>query len=297
VISLGVIAPYRDGAITSGSVLTDFAGILEECGAESVWTVEHVLEADAYEKLYPYSESGQMPGRFVPMADPLEILAFLAARSTTLKLGTAVMVAPLHSPVVLAKRAATLDRISGARLLLGLGIGWQKEEYAAVGVPYADRGERLRECIEAMRALWADRPASYHGRFVAFDRVHSLPQPTDGIVPIILGGNTAPAVRRCARLADGWFPHAIHPADFAAAAALLRATAEAAGRSPEDITISVSPGTADQAREMDVDFVRSYVEHGASRLVINSGLAGPEDLGGLRDRILRYQEVVEKVGG
>ena len=153
-VALGVIAPYADGVITSSTFVADFAGVLEECEVESVWAVEHVVEAEVYEPLYPYNSEGKMPGRYVPMTDPLETLAYLAAVTSTVKLGTAVVVAPLHSPAVLAKRATTLDWLSDHRLILGLGIGWQKEEYAAVGVPYADRGRRLEECIEAMRELW-----------------------------------------------------------------------------------------------------------------------------------------------
>jgi probable F420-dependent oxidoreductase len=239
--ALGVIVPYVDGVVTSGDAMSEFAETLEACGVESVWTVEHVIEADRYELLYPYDESGRMPGRFVPMADPLEILAFLAARSRRLLLGTAVMVAPLHPAVVLAKRAATLAGLSGGRLLLGLGIGWQREEYDAVGVPYADRGRRLEESVGAMRELWAHRPATFTGRHVDFDRVHLVPPPPDGRVPIILGGNSPAAIDRCGRLADGWYPHAIWPGDFAAGADRLRDAAVAAGRSPLDVPISVDP--------------------------------------------------------
>ena len=295
-LMLGVIAPYADSVVTSGTALTEFCGVLEECGVESVWTVEHVLEADDYEPRYPYSDSGRMPGRFVPMADPLELLAFFAALTTDLTLGTGVVVAPLHSPVVLAKRASTLANISGDRLLLGLGIGWQKEEYTSVGVPYADRGARLDECIGAMRALWADRPASFDGRFVSFDRVHSLPSPPSDRIPIVLGGNSEPAIARCARTGDGWFPHAIDHEDFAAGAALLRRLAHDAGRSPIEIPISICPGSTDHARQFDVDFVRPYVEHGATRLVISAPIGRPQDMPQLRETIARYHdEVLDKL--
>jgi probable F420-dependent oxidoreductase len=291
-LSIGITAPYSDATITSGPLMRDFVGLLEELGVESLWTVEHVIEAEQYERLYPYSESGKMPGRFVPMADPLEILAFAAAVSTTLKLGTGVMVAPLHSPVILAKRVATLDRLSGGRVLLGLGIGWQKEEYTSVGVPYADRGARLDETIEAMRELWASRPATYHGRFVGFEQVHLLPPPTSGAVPIIIGGSSDPAVRRCGRVGNGWFPHAMPAEAFARGAELLAATASQAGRSIDDIPITVSPGSVDRAQEMDPDFVRPYVEHGATRLIINAAITDPGELGLLRERIVRYQNEV-----
>ena len=183
--------------------------------------------ADDYEARYPYSADGRMPSApgTTPMPDPLELLAFAAAVTDRLMLGTCVVVAPLHSPAVLAKRAATVDVLSGGRLILGLGIGWQREEYAAVGAPFTERGPRLEESVAAMRALWAGGPATYHGRYVSFERVHLTPAPTRGAVPILLGGNSAPAVRRAGRLAEGWFPYTLGPAELAERADLLRAAA------------------------------------------------------------------------
>lgn len=290
-IALGVIAPYVDGVITSSAFVADFAGVLEECAVESLWAVEHVVEAEVYEPLYPYNTEGKMPGRYVPMTDPLETLAYLAGITTTVKLGTAVVVAPLHSPAVLAKRATTLDWLSDHRLLLGLGIGWQKEEYAAVGVPYADRGRRLEECIEAMRALWTSHPATYHGRYVEFDAVHSWPAPRAAI-PIVLGGNSEPAIRRCGRLGNGWYPWTISPEDFTAGVRILHDAARDAGRSPDEIEITVVPGSANYERETDVDWVRRYVDAGAQRLVVNSRIARTDQLGDFRDRLLAYREQV-----
>ncbi len=291
-IRIGLFAPYSEAFFAAPAALAEFAGIAEECGVESVWAVEHVIEADAYEKLYPYSSSGEMPGRLTPMADPLEMLSFFAATTTTLRIGTAVVVAPLHSPVVLAKRAATVDRLSGGRLELGLGIGWQKEEYASVGVPFSDRGARLQECIDAMRALWGPQPASYQGKFVSFDLVHCLPTPAAGAIPIVLGGNSKAAIARCAVTAQGWFPHAISPDDFAAGAEQLQTLAAQAGRTAP--TITVCPGTADYAKELDVSWVRRYLEYGAARLVLHAGVAEPSQLGDFRQRLLRYREVVDR---
>src|SRR5205809_2344789 len=155
-VPLGMLLPYADGLITSPSFVREFAVAAEEAGIESLWSVEHVVVAEDYEPRYPYSANGRMPtmSGVVPMPDPLELLAFIAAVTERVRLGTSVVVAPLHSPVVLAKRAATVDRLSAGRLMLGLGIGWQKEEYAAVGAPFAGRGTRLDECIGAMRELW-----------------------------------------------------------------------------------------------------------------------------------------------
>ncbi|MFB8008864.1 LLM class F420-dependent oxidoreductase [Nocardia sp. NPDC056000] len=276
---IGMLMPYFDGLVTSGQFLREFAAAAEECGLESVWTVEHVVVAQDYEPLYPYSPDGKMPGGDlgVPMTDPLETLAFLAAASSTLKLGTAMVVAPLHSPVVLAKRAATLDRHSDGRLLLGLGIGWQKEEYAAIGVPFEERGARLDDCIGAMRSLWTQAPASYSGTHIGFEKQFCLPQPERSI-PIVLGGNSAPAVRRAGRVGDGWFPYTITPEDFARGADRIRETALAAGRSEDAVEMTAWPGSCDFAREFDIDFVRPYVTAGVSRIVLTPPLFGPQSL-------------------
>src|SRR5688572_965285 len=210
-IALGMLLPYADGLITSGSFLRDFAAAAEEAGVESLWSVEHVVVADDYEPRYPYSSNGRMPtvSGVLPMPDPLELLAFIAGVTDRMVLGTSVVVAPLHSPVVLAKRAAAIDRLSSGRLQLGLGIGWQREEYAAVGAAFTGRGQRLDECIGAMRALWRDEPATFVGETVSFEKVHCLPRPEAGTIPIVLGGNSTPAIERAARVGDGWFPYTV----------------------------------------------------------------------------------------
>ncbi|MFI0350718.1 LLM class F420-dependent oxidoreductase [Actinomadura sp. 9N407] len=297
-VRLGMMAPFVDGLITSGGFLRDFAGTLEECGVESVWTVEHVVVAEDYETLYPYSRNGRMPGppEGIPMPDPLDTIAYLAGATRTLRFGTAMVVAPLHSPVVLAKRAATIDRHSGGRLMLGLGIGWQKEEYAAIGVPYAKRGARLDECVGAMRALWSQEPATFHGEHVSFERVHCRPRPESGAVPIVLGGNSEAAVRRAGRTGDGWFPYTIGPRDFAARADLLRETAAAHGRDPGAVEITAWPGSHDPSRQNDL--AREYVSAGASRLVIAPRVRTDDarTLDAVREQVTRYRDdVLEKL--
>lgn len=289
---LAVIAPYGDGLITSAGFLRDFAGTIEEGGVDSVWTVEHVIVADAYDPKYPYSSDGRMPSAagVVPMPDPLELLAFFAALTTRLRFGTAVVVAPLHSPAVLAKRAATLDRLSDGRFMLGLGIGWQREEYAAVGAAFSQRGARLEESIGAMRALWADSPATFEGRFTSFRAVHSEPHPINGTVPIVLGGNTNAAVTRAARVANGWFPYAISADEFAQQADVFRAVAADAGRDAPAIT--VWPGSFDPTRERELDWVRGYVDAGASTLAVRLPIRTPADLAGVPDHLARYRDEV-----
>jgi probable F420-dependent oxidoreductase len=280
--------------ITSAEWVSGLAQLLEQCGCESVWAVEHVVVAEDYEPLYPYAPDGRMPtGPETAMPDPLEWLSFVAAFSSELRLGTSVVIAAQHSAAILAKRAATLDALSGGRLILGVGLGWQKEEYHAIGVPYRDRGRRLDENIEAMRALWGPNAATYRGKYVDFERVHCDTKPVQpGGVPILIGGSTDFAARRAGRLGNGFFPYVISPEDLAERLKTLRHAAEASGRNPDAIELTVWPGSWDFGRTFDLDLVKQYAELGVSRLVI-SGLEGDGiELDAIRRLIESYQEKV-----
>lgn len=294
---LGLLLPYTDGMITSPSFLRRYFKAVEELGVESVWAVEHVVVADAYEPRYPYSPDGRMPSAagLVPMPDPLELLAFAAAVTDRLVLGTCVVVAPLHSPTVLAKRAATLDRLTEGRFLLGLGIGWQAEEYAAVGAPFARRGARLEDGIGAMRALWSQSPATYDGTFTSFDRVHQVPSPGGGAVPIVLGGHSDPAVERAGRLADGWFPYTIGPDDFEAAVRRVREASRAAGRPTDAVEITVWPGSFDHGRGSDPELAARYVAAGADRLVLRPNLPAEDPWEALDAQVSAYRDALSEL--
>jgi probable F420-dependent oxidoreductase len=296
-MKFGVIAPYANGLASSGTFLEEFIGVVEECGAESIWAVEHVVIAQEYDPKYPYSDNGKMFGEpgSVEMPDPLELLAFIAGISQRLILGTAMVIAPLHSPTVLAKRVATIDRLSGGRMEIGLGIGWQREEYAAVGASFERRGDQLTECIEAMRELWSAQPATYHGQYVNFDRVFMVPSPTLSKVPIVLGGHSDPAVKRAGTMADGWFPFTISPEEFVRQAALLRSAAEHAGRDGNAVAMTAWPGSFDPSTEEELSVVRAYVDAGASRLIVNPRITQAKDLPHVRDQLMRYAEQVAGV--
>jgi probable F420-dependent oxidoreductase len=294
VVKLGVLAPLLPGLADSGEFMREYAALLEDCGVESIWGVEHVVIAHDHEPRYPYSDSGEMGPAFRQLAlpDALELLSFVAGASTRLNLGTAVILAPLHSPAVLAKRVATLDSLSGGRVILGLGIGWQKEEYAAVGAPFRARGARLEECMLAMRALWADSPATFRGEHWSFDRVYSNPRPARGSVPILLGGNSDPVIDRIGRLGDGWLPFTIGPDQIAESVSRICKVAEGVGRDPGTIEITAWPGSHDQSSEQDLDYVRRYVAAGASRLLFWPQMSGPDDLVLVREQLERYQDQI-----
>src|SRR6476620_8322539 len=166
------------GARTQPDDAVAMAQAAEEAGFDSLWTVEHVVVPAGYESSYPYSKSGRMPGtEDAPIPDPLIWLTYVAAATSTIRLATGILILPQRNPVVLAKETATLDQLSGGRLLLGIGVGWLKEEFDAIGVPFAERGARTDEAVTALRALWTQDAATHHGRFSDFTDCVLRPHP------------------------------------------------------------------------------------------------------------------------
>jgi probable F420-dependent oxidoreductase len=262
--------PFMDkGMGTDPQFTRRYLRMIETAGVESIWTVEHPIVAENYEKLYSYSADGTAPFQYdTEMCDPLEWLAFAAGCTDALKLGTGVVLLPLHAPIVLAKRVATLDAMSNGRVLLGVGMGWQKEEYQTIGVPYGERGPRLDEGIDAVRALWTQSPSTYHGKYYHFDRVYSYPKPARPAgVPIIIGGSTNLAARRAGRVGDGFFPHAVSPDDFGKLIPVMFAAAKEAGRDPSKIELSVSPPMHKFGASLDQGIMKAYVDVGVTRFL------------------------------
>jgi probable F420-dependent oxidoreductase len=228
------------GRYADGPAAVELAQAAEAAGFDSIWTVEHVVVPHGYQSRYPYSPTGRMGSGLedFPIPDPLIWLAFVASATRTIKLGTAILLLPQRNPVVTAKAVATLDHMAGGgRVLLGIGVGWLAEEFAALGVPFADRAERTDEYVAAMRALWSQERASFQGRFVAFQDVFCRPLPPGRRIPIIVGGDTKAAARRAGRLGDGYFPARPAPAELLDE---MRRAAEGAGRNPADIELTVS---------------------------------------------------------
>jgi probable F420-dependent oxidoreductase len=233
------------GLAFASSVGTDSQSALEICrkaeavGFDSVWGGEHVIRPDKIESPYPYTEDGEMPGDAeTPIPDPLIWLAYVAAAAPTLRLGTCILIVPQRNPLVLAKELATLDQLSDGRVELGLGVGWLREEFDALGIPWERRGARNDEYIAAMRALWAGPHAEYHGQFVDFDPATCNPRPVNGSIPILVGGDTPVAIRRAARMADGYFPGSTDPEKLAGLIQDVRRAAEQEGRDADSIAIN-----------------------------------------------------------
>jgi len=228
------------GRYADGAAAVELAQAAEAAGFDSIWTVEHVVVPDGYQSRYPYSPTGRMGSGLedFPIPDPLVWLAFVASATRTLKLGTAILILPQRNPVITAKAVASLDHLAGGgRVLLGIGVGWLAEEFASLGVPFDDRGPRADEYVAAMRALWSQERASFHGRFVSFQDVFCRPLPAARRIPIIVGGDTKAAARRAGRLGDGYFP--ARPASAELVDEMRRA-AEVAGRNPADIELTLA---------------------------------------------------------
>jgi probable F420-dependent oxidoreductase len=247
----------------------------DEAGFESIWTVEHVVVPVGYESEYPYSPTGKMPGdERSPIPDPILPLAYAAALSTNLRLGTGILILPQRHPAYVAKEMATLDVLSGGRAILGVGIGWLEEEFEVLGIPFKERAPRTEEGIRAVRHLWAEKPEPFEGRFHRFAAVESNPKPVQpGGVPIVVGGHVPGAARRAARCGDGFFPVRGDFAELEVLFAAMCAECEKIGRKPEEIELSTGVAPA-----IDADTVKRYEDMGLSRLVIGPPAFDPEGL-------------------
>ena len=251
----------------NGAEALEAARAAEENGFESIWTVEHVVYPDDYASTYPYSPDGKMPaGSSTPIPDPLMWLAYIASATTTIRLATGILILPERNPVVLAKELATLDHLSGGRVELGIGVGWLREEFDALGIPWERRGARTDEYVAAMRALWATDGASFDGEFASFSRVSSNPKPPNGAVRIVVGGHSRAAAERAGRLGDGLFPGKGSSAELAELLDIARQTAAAHDRDPAAIELTAgAPGglSKDPAGAME-----ELASVGVSRVVV-----------------------------
>jgi probable F420-dependent oxidoreductase len=255
----------------------------EEAGFESIWTVEHVVVPVGYESRYPYSPSGRMPGpESSPIPDPIVALGYAAALTRRLRLGTGIVIVPQRHPVYLAKELATLDVLSRGRAIAGVGIGWLREEFEVLGVPFEERAARTEEAVRAMRSLWSEKAQPFEGRFFRWPAVESNPKPVQKPgVPIVVGGHVEGAARRAARIGNGFFPARGDLALLPKLLAALRDECGKVGRNPEEIEVTTG------AAPLDADTVRRFEDLGVSRLVIPPPAFDPE---GLRRGLFEFAE-------
>jgi probable F420-dependent oxidoreductase len=293
-VEFGIALPGR-GPLAKPDQVLRIAARADALGYASIFVTDHVvLPASMARSVYPYSPTGQLPGGAAQdYLEPLAMLGCLARVTRRARLGTSVLVIPYRHPVVTAKMLATIDRLSGGRVILGAGVGWLREEFEALGAPpFEARGAVTDEYLRLMRTAWTTDPVTFEGRWVRVQAVHALPKPVQpGGIPVWIGGHTDAAVRRAATLGDGWHPIGMRPPamllpeEYAAAVRRLHAWAQGAGRDPKAITLSLRvpmdvrarglkapagdrplfQGTADQL----VGDIRSYAAAGVTHLVFD----------------------------
>jgi probable F420-dependent oxidoreductase len=230
------------GAGARPEIIRAVAAAAEEAGFATLWSGEHVVLVDEPDSRYPYSADGKIA---VPAdadwLDPLLGLSFAAAVTSRIGLATGVLLLPEHNPVLAAKQAATLDVLSGGRLTLGVGIGWSAEEFAALGVPFARRGQRAAEYVAVMREIWAADTASFSGEFARFEAVRVYPKPVrDRRIPIVAGGNSDAALRRAATFSDGWYGFNLEAGAVAERMGALAGYCRRQGRDPGELSTAVA---------------------------------------------------------
>jgi probable F420-dependent oxidoreductase len=270
-VKFAVLAPPAGGVTADPAWIGEFATHAEGYGFESIVVVEHAVVVSRYESIYPYDESGRMDlADDCPIPDPLDLLAFLAGRTSRIGLATGVLVLPNHHPVVLAKRAATVDALSGGRLRLCVGMGWMREEIEACGADFGTRGRRGDESIDVLRALWSDAGpdgVTHDGEFFQFERAMSYPKPVQaGGIPIHIGGHSLAAARRAGRRGDGLQPLGVRGDDLRALVDLMRTEAAASGRDPDQLELTLGHQTASVTPER----AARLAEHGANRLLLRT---------------------------
>lgn len=260
-------------------MIVHMAKTAEEIGLESLWTFEHAIVPVDYQSAYPYSADGKMGATpETNFVDPLIALATVAAHTKTLRLGTGVNILPQANPLMLAKQAASLDFVSNGRLMLGIGIGWLKEEFEALGVPFARRGVRFADYVEAMRKVWSGETVEHESEFLHWTNFKSHPVPVQNPLPLVIGGSKKNALRRVARYGQGWYAPAMSVDMVAGMLPALDEACAAEGRDRSEIEISTMYVPA---MEPAGEAIPKYRDLGVSRLIIPLQALGEKPMEGL----------------
>ncbi len=259
-VDFGLVTVFTEDTLQPAEV----ARWAEAEGFESLWQGEH-SHIPASRKT-PFPLGGDLPEWYKHFFDPIVALSAAAAVTERLQVGSSVVLLPEHNAIHLAKQAACLDQVAGGRLLLGIGAGWNAEEMADHGVAFKDRWKVTRETVLAMREIWTKEVAEFHGEFIDFDPLWCWPKPVrSGGPPIIMGANSKWTPKRVAEYCDGWFP-LDGQGDLAGGMAAIRREAEAIGRDPATIEMSVITGYEAASPDQGADRVGHLIEMGFSRI-------------------------------
>jgi len=304
-MKVGISLPQL-GPQASAENLVKVARRSEELGYDSVWVLERLLWPIAPKEPYPAAPDGHLPETYQIVLDPIETLTFVAAHTTSVKLGTSVLVLPYHSPIQLARRIATLDVLSNGRALVGVGAGWSRDEFSAAGTPFERRGARCDEFLQAMIALWTQDPVKFDGEFYHIPESKVGPKPVQKPhPPIFVAGFGQYTFDRAAKYGNGWNPAGIM--NFEGLEAMInqfRKTAESAGRKNMEVVLrsftmlfkdpggsnrSPMTGSADQIRE-DTKRLRDI---GVTHLIQSPPTIGFDPRASVQDMLDLAEQLIE----
>jgi probable F420-dependent oxidoreductase len=299
-LTFGCHLPTFGPIATRGNVLA-FARKMEALGYESLWASDHVVLPYSIKSKYPYNPTGQFP--LPPQSaflEPLTTLALVAGATERARLGTTILVLPHRHPVLAAKMLATLDHLADGRVILGVGVGWMREEIEILGGDYDRRGAWSDEAIRIMRACWSEERPRYRGEFFSFDEIGVVPQPPRKAIPIWVGGHTPRALRRVAELGDGWHAAFTPPDAFARDIARLREECAKRDRPFEDLAITLrvglsfrdTPGGPDRkpfqgTPEQILGDIRRYRELGVGSFLLEARYRDLDDMVSIFERFAR----------
>lgn len=254
------------GPLATPEALAAVAMRAEAAGFTSLWATDHIALPLRATSPYPYSPDGRMPwDPTIPYLDALTVLGWVGAVTRRARLGTSILVLPMRHPLVVAKTVATLDRLSGGRMILGVGVGWLAEEFALLGQPFRDRGRRTVEAVRLLKACWSDDPVNFHGRFYDLPSFGMAPKPAQGVrLPILGGGESEAALRRAAEACDGWHPLGLTPAQLKDRVGRLTEFMARAGRSMADFLLTARTG---RTISLTRDLAARYADTGV-RLIV-----------------------------
>ena len=258
----------------------------EAAGFESVWAGEHVVLPDPQEPPSP------LPPTY-PMLDPNIAFAFLAGQTKTIRMGTGIIILPQRNTLVLAKEMASLDVLSGGRLIFGVGIGYLKPEFGALGIPFAQKGPRTLDYVEAMRAIWCQDDPAHQGQFVSFSGIKAFPKPVQQSgPPVVFGGMTPQAFQRSVTHGNGWYGFALDADGTKKCLDGLKAAQEQNKRPSElgKLEISVTP-----LGRVDLDMAKRFADLGVDRLVSLPPPRGKE-LFSLNSSVTEITDYIKQVG-
>ena len=281
---LGVFLPFAT-PIADGPFLRAVGEAAEGAGFDSLWVAEHVVLFDEYASKYPYAADGKIPaGGSSGILEPFGALTYLAACTSRIRLGTGICLVPQRNPVYTAKEAASVDWLSNGRLDLGVGVGWLAEEFRAVGVPFERRGERCVSYLEVMKSLWCDEVSQYKDEFYELPACRQYPKPVQKPhPPIHFGGESDAALRRVARIGQGWYGFNVEPEALGERVAVLEKLLAEQGRRRADVQITISP----YLKEMTPAKLEAYKRAGADQVIL---FAMARDADGARARLTQLAE-------